>query len=1160
MKTKVALTFEQIVQPSGTKAAAPNLVTSKVLVVLLGFFIGVSNSSVSLAGQASGQASGQAAASLSSAAADADARTEDLLIQKLTQVNQSLAPAEPSRVGISLRLADLLSERARRASLAANASPGSQGEQKAVSDRQLALKYYLDCVTKAAPESQGKIYTQIGHLYELLGDETKAVSVYSALLARPGVPSAQAEAHLSLGEIAFKSRQYKTAEKEYAAVLAIPEASSRGLAAYRLAWSQFNSGQSALAIGGLKTILATPALLSRTSTAAAQNRAASIDPQFQEEVSRDLVTFLAHEKVTSQDMQAVFDLSPEGLKLSNLSALATELERVGQTQAAIEAWQFHQKRQTKLLARLEGQIHLSQILMQLSQNSQTASRAAALTEYQNALNLWPQVNESDACKASSAGTADSCRELQTRLKNFIVDWNRVETLKKSLSPDLLATYQAYLMVFPKEIDMRLWSAQLASALNNHEAAFAAYKRAVDDLLAAPSGAAGLPVANAVANKVQLEAATLGMIASAEMLKKPDFLDLAYQTYIDHSPEQKKAFQVRYQQAHLVYERGDYNKAAPLLLEVAVANQDRTDTGARNLKIQAAELALDSLVLTKASDADSKMETWAVDFSGRFPERKDEFNKLARTAIMNQASVLGQAKQYDQAWQTLARFQVGEATPEERVLYYKNRLIVAEKLNLFSESRQAATSLAREPQASAADRQFALTRQAWLSEMVLDFDSALKTTEELPAGAFAQVDQKWLRLALFAELAAKDPKPFYEKYLKDSHDQASRTEIAARLVRESATPLIELNKQKEQLKSSPELYARMALETAVKTSNLDLVKKSLKEPGVAATAAGKAMARTLIINDLTQLQGKFATAKLLSATQRQLSQSLKARIKLLDNLEALSTTSVHSQDWTAQLLTLSTLARESERFYQEILQLPVPAGLSGEETQQYLALLTAQAAPHQQRAQALGKKVEEFWQGGSENSTADSSGAQRTDVLLALKTNLQSETGAMHEHFARELEKIQAIAPEEKKTEIAAILKGDTQTAKAEDGHTTEAATGTSVAALAPTGENLEKARASVRSHPLDRVSVANLLSLEERAGHRSMAGYLQTRLASLDLSQNSPAGRSPTASLQSNESVAPPGTQSDAGKGALKSMSKSATPSAQQSPHQGTNENPEVKQ
>lgn len=1004
-----------------------------------------------------------------------DPSSRDLLVSKLRAIYDGLAENDPSHAAVGLRLADLLAERARdKARVAGEADVAAHASLRA--DREAALTLYQATLASVPQANRARVRLQIGHLFELQGNTPDAIKSYQMILetAAEAEQKVMAEAQLAMAEILFKQREYQRASGFYQSVSENPHASSRGLAAYRKAWCMFQLGDLTGAIAGLYSILQTPELLTRGG----DSGIISVDVDFQAEVSRDLVTFLSRRPVQASDWEQLYQASPETAKLTNLLALAAELERIGQSVVAIEVWRYIQVRQTVPHARLEGHIRLAQLEMQVgSQRSQVVNELA-VREFNAALDLWPSVCGGQACD-----------ELRLRARQFVLDWHRGQ--KKEPPPELLSAYGKYLAIFPADTEMRLWSGQLAVQLKKYPVALTTYAEAIA-LLRADSKLT-------VEQQRWLEMACLGAIEAAEMSKVPELLDLAYGVYLDNSLERKKIVEVRYQKAHLLYEKGDYAAAADALKAVALS----ADPGADDVKAQAADLALDSLVLAKD---ETRLELWANEFAARFPLRATEFKAIARKSIINQAVALATPAEADakangngngianggaertrleQAWDTLARYSLSDATVDEQILYHKNYLSLAEKLEKFAEARLAVDALLRISSLSAADRQYALARKAWLAELVLDFDAALLATEKLAPGEMGN-GKKWLKLAFYADLSLKDARPYLRAYLKENAkgDAAQNRLVAARLVRLSDQPEKELAAQRRLLSGDGELLAQVALEVFSQTGRTSVLQMTgltgkpekgtvqatvnqTEGQAVNQTPAKVMVARTLILTELSALNERLQTAALNSVTQKRLSSSIKERITLLQKLEALAARAVDSHDWIAQLVTLDRLARESERFYQELMQLPVPQGLSPEDEQQYLALLMQQASPHQVRSQDIGKKVAEFWQAES--------------ALEALRTSVGTSREPLRRLVRKELSWLQQAAPAERKAFVDELQ---------------------SQLELRPTdavvsAQALEEARRKLREQPTSRDNVRALLTLEEATGREAMVTYLRARLDEL---------------------------------------------------------------
>lgn len=976
----------------------------------------------------------------------ADAKTRDLLINKLTQVYMTLAPADGARTALTTRLADLHAERARQQAMA-ELQAGCTVCNAGTEDRKKALRYYQEVLPKLNDAQVAKVLPQVGHLYQMTGQEKLAIETYEKVIKDGKQPEAVAEAHLSLAELGFKKRDFESAKSHYGKVLSIPQASSKGLAAYRVAWCEFNLGNLEASIQGLKKVLTTPELSSRSATGGV----VQVDKQFQEEVSRDLATFLARRPVTTDDAKMLFDLSPETVKLPNIIYLAGETERLGQGKSAIALWRFAQERQTKPRLKVEGHIRIAQLEME-----QKNPRAAG-QEFDLAMNLWGTA----IGPASNDQADDQAKEMKARLRKLVLDWNRAE--KKAPSDELSAAYKAYLSTFPEEADMTVWSAQVGRERKEYASAVGLYARGAQ-LYSAKTKVAG-KVEDKTAAVEGLENALLGAIETAEISKDNGLLVSAYDSYLSLSLDKKREVEVLYQKANIVYQNQEYPAASEQMRAIAFMTGAKSPD-ALKIRMQAADLALDALVLMKD---DEKIEKWAKDFAGLFPKEAPEYAKVARKSVLTQSAALAStsegapAADLEKAWSVLSRFDLATTTAEDKIAYLKNRLILAEKTKRFAEARDAADQLLKLAGTSAEDKQYALSRKAWLAELILDFDTALTTTEQLLPTKDVPEDQRLLKLAMYADLANKDTRPYLSKYLGVSKDEDKQLTIASQLVRESKEPLKELEKQKLVLLKKPELYGQLALEIAAKLDKVEVAKAALAQKGIVGTNPGRLLSRMVILDEVAIQKTKFASHVVDGSTQKKLAATLKARIAMIEALEKTAGKAVESGDWTTQLVSLDFLAKESERFYSEILSLPMPAGLSPEDEQQYLGLLSQQAAPYQIKAQDVKKKVDEFWANKS--------------AVQALEKSLVSSTGSLRSLVVKEIKLLASVAPESSKAELETLANRPEANA-----------------AVKPNLVQIEQARQAVREDPLSPARLQALLALERQAGRIGMVSYLEGRI------------------------------------------------------------------
>ena len=291
----------------------------------------------------------------------------------------------------------------------------------------------------------------------------------------------------------------------------------------------------------------------------------------------------------------------------------------------------------------------------------------------------------------------------------------------------------------------------------------------------------------------LEQLLLTRVALAEKMKKDSLLEGAYSAYLKESKDKTKYGEVFYQKVYRFYKKGDYKASAKGFRKLALMNLEVESKSSLGFKRKAADLALDSLVLLKD---DLRLEKWAREFSQLFPLREKEYRIMVRKSLFNQAAQLasGRKKDLKKSWGLLSRVELDGASEAETLDYYRNKLVLAEKLKRFSEAREVAQTLLSMKNLSEKDRQFALGRKAWLAEIFFDFEEAIEATENLNVKGLRPA-QKILKLAMFAELSGRDATPYYRRYLGVVRNRDRARVVALKLVESSDTPLEELLKQR-----------------------------------------------------------------------------------------------------------------------------------------------------------------------------------------------------------------------------------------------------------------------------------------------------------------------------------------------------------------------------
>lgn len=973
--------------------------------------------------------------SINAVAQDAN---QGLLITKLEKVNQSISDKDDSKVAITLRLADLYSERARHDAMNEIEKGCATTCNAGVADRTKALRLYTDILPRVPEVNKSKVIVQVGHLFQMNNQEDKAIQFYSKVVEGAGgnvSADLKSEAHLSLGEIYFKRRDYKKAQGHYQTILSLPQSNSKGLSSYRNAWCSFNLGDHANAITQIETILKTPGLLSKSSM---NGDKSEINVQFHEEVSKDYATFLTQKTVTINEVKKLYQLSPETTKQSNVQYLAYELERLGKKADSLMAWREANSTITNPEDKVSALLAMSQLSLDLQ------DKKSALNTYEKAL---AQIPELQKCTQST-----NCDEYRKRARFFVVSWNQTE--KKLASPELLQAYQMYLGFFKTDTEMKSFAVSAAVTAKNMDLAWSIQKNIVNELatqLSKPETATAIKPDFLEKNLVQ-------QLDLADTSGNADYKNQAYENYEKLSIQKTKLSEVQYQKAHLLYEKNNYQAASTAFHQIAM-----TKTADIKIRKQAADLALDSLgLLNNTAQVVAYSEMYKTELGSA--NAKDFSQILQKSKLSESVELAGQSSEAGYA--ALVKINVADLDTTDKIKYYKNKIILAEKNKKFSEAIAAADALVAIPEVNAEDKEYAFSRKAYLSELRLDFSAAFTATEKLAKTYSA--DEKNLKLAIFSELSggtvAGNSETYYKKYLQSTENVENKKLVAVELVGKAKNKESEIQKHSAILEKDPETLANLLAEAYSAQPTQTILKKITQNASLKKTMAGKLILRSVFLTDLSTLSEKIEKHQLDTANDKKLVATIKARKNLLDQVETEAKKAIESTDWSSQLISLNMLSKQSERFYNDVISAPIPKGLSPDEESQYLSLLSAQAMPYKNKAVEAQIKVDEFWKTANWKAEFQKSINQiGTRRLIELEINAVSKIAAL---------------------DVQAELK--TMTAQK-----------TVLASAKPTLDEMKKSRQSVYSDPLNVLMLNTLLDLEKRSENKAMVSYLENRIESL---------------------------------------------------------------
>jgi TolA-binding protein len=973
-----------------------------------------------------------------------DGDTDGLVIDRLERALEDMDKTDDSRWEIMIRAADLRAERARISEMntiakeLGAASPVGPCEtcKAAKEDRRRAIELYKDVFENGKIEDKGRVILQMAHLSQLNGDEKKAESLFNKILKSGKYgEDVTAESHSGLAEILYRQTKFKAAIAHFEKALANKNIQKRGQLTYRLAWCQLNLGNLKSAKANLEVILKNPDLMS--FNVGDQRK---LDTAFQEEVSRDYATFLARGEITDADITNLLNLSPEANRSNNLYHLANELDRLGKKKMSLIAWRFANSRQTDPNEKLEGFVKMAQVHYDIG------NKGLAAEEIQKASDHW----KSEGCKEDQ-----NCEELQHKMRKLITDWDRAS--KKVPSADLLKAYGAYLAIWPQETEMVYWSANLAKRLNKHQEATALFRKATSLAKSDLKSAKGSEEQKKLKNI--FEGSLLSEIESAELAKNHELRLDAYKNYLNQNPDGEKAHEVRYQIVHITYEKGDYKKAADGFRELVNDNKFP-----QPLKIQAADLALDSLNLAKESD---KLEKWSLEFAERVPERRKEFTEISRKAALNKVAVNVSQKDASESdlrssLNKMNAVPLSGMTKDQKVLYLKDKITIARRIKDIDQVRRAAEELSSITKFSTADNVFARQQLLWVAENTLDFKNAYRIAKVTDIPGKSDIEME-LQLGIYADLGGMNPVPHYERYIHSTQNRKSARQVMVSVIKKSKNPSHTFRKYESELASEPSLYAPLALEDYGRSGNLTLARQRLARPGLRSTPEAFIVYRQQALGEFNRNSKTLMFHRLNRSSDRALKRTLTERVSLLRNSENRAQAAVQSRDWTLQIVHLDYLASEYSRLYRDILTLPVPRGLNKVQREQYRGLLKSQSEPYRQKAQQFEQKVTDLW--------------NQSDIRENLLIDYSKASGSLRKLVNHELQTLIRIAPVKYKSDLRLAMQSRS-----------EARVDSNV---------LQKALSNVKRDPFDTDSLEKLKELEKKAGRHAMVAFLEAKVDQL---------------------------------------------------------------
>jgi hypothetical protein len=412
----------------------------------------------------------------SSRAITLDLETHGALIEKLLDVKANLSEKDGSYVPTTLRIADLLADRARLLdikSMEANQtlSPAAKN------DRLQAIQLISSVESKIDSDQRSRALLQKAQLLQLISKLEEAKQILLSIRKNDKSKSDEFwSATDMLADQSFARGDFKTALALYSEIQKSPKAND--YVAYRIAWCDLNLNNEAQAVSKMEAVLAKK----------------NLDPGLRKEATRDISIFYARRPFTEANIDRIKNYSAGSIEETegNLKLFSEELKRLGK------------KKESALVL-------LQYLKISNKGDESQVSRAELFETYVHI----QKFNEANAVlqKIASQSCGDQCKDVQHKIHRTLRGWATEEGKKPSA--ELMTSFQIYSQVKPVDTSALLFGIKTAQDAEQSRAALS--------LLAI--------LIKTTSDKEVLETALKAQIASAEKTKDASLKEMAYRAYL-----------------------------------------------------------------------------------------------------------------------------------------------------------------------------------------------------------------------------------------------------------------------------------------------------------------------------------------------------------------------------------------------------------------------------------------------------------------------------------------------------------------------------------------------------------------------------------------------------------------------------------------------------
>lgn len=654
-----------------------------------------------------------------------------LLIQKMKKIYAGLPESDSSRAGVALRLADLLSEEARRIEYQAyesNCSTCPQGQK----ERKEAISLYREALGQVPEYQKVRVYLQLAYLYQRQDQWPEAERLMQSVVANPSLePELKREAEILLGEGAFKKEDFTSTITHLRNAEKISPLS--GEHQHRLGWALFKTDR----------------VDEARSVYLATLKKGDVDPALRQEIIRDLRALYIYSSFNDRDIESYRQSLASNEQLGALILLSKELRDLGRTSDVITVM----KRLEKMTLNSQERSYVLMAKVQV-QNSQGRSQDA-LKVLKNVFVLGPFP---ESCQDAT------CYVSQKDIQSLVLNMNKTLT-----EADSVQLVESYAEAFPQDSKtMVALFDEKATATNPNKVGVIELGNLVHDV--------------AKLDSTLKEKLLLRVIEVAEQSKDFALKDQAYAKYLQNVNAGTKRGEVLYQQAFNLYQHDAKSDQSFSRLQ-AVAKDSQVPT---KLRQQAANLVLD--VLAERKD-DSGLRETSAQYAAMFPDERDSFLGIKTRADINSAARIIQSEgaNLSDAEKILSSIDLSRLSPLERLTTMKNQMALYTRRQDWVKAGSPAEWILGSSISDKADKEAATAVLLNREEARLDFARAYQYAKDLQTHRPGDFNLA-IKVALLAELSGQNPVAHlhHAEQLAHKSDRKSVTEqdlvgVQARLI-------------------------------------------------------------------------------------------------------------------------------------------------------------------------------------------------------------------------------------------------------------------------------------------------------------------------------------------------------------------------------------------